>query len=86
MMIFVLTASKGSSTFEFILQQGEYFQSTRILIKHWWYKHNNYKRKTTESESEKLQTEAQQSKYWILAFPATNAKVQGFLPSVPHAH
>ena len=33
--ILVLTASKGSSTFEFI--QGEYFQSARILIKHWRY-------------------------------------------------
>ena len=36
-------------------QQGKYFQSTQILIKHWWYIHNNHNRKTIESESEKLQ-------------------------------
>ena len=46
---------------------GEHFQSTRILIKHWWYKHTNYEMKTTESESEKnnkLEFNNQIIKFW----------------------
>ena len=47
--------AKAPLTFEFI--QGEYFQSTRILIKHWRYLQKNKQRTTIESESENYKSE-----------------------------
>ena len=39
---------------------GEYFQSIRILIKHWQFLHKNWQMKTPESESEKRHIGVQQ--------------------------
>ena len=83
--LYFLTAINGSSTFEFI-QQGEYFQSIRILIKHWWFLHKNWQRKTPESESEKRHIGVQQSKILILNISTKNAKslTSGQVSLTPH--
>ena len=51
--ILVLTASKGSSTFEFYF--GEYFQSIRIL-----FKHCGLNRKNTNKEDCRVKSESEQ--------------------------
>ena len=51
MMIFIVLNCKAKASLNFNFIKGEYFQSTRILVKHW--KQNEQKWKTTESESEK---------------------------------
>ena len=51
--ILVLTASKGSSTFEFYF--GEYFQSIRIL-----FKHCGLDRKNTNKEDCRVKSESEQ--------------------------
>ena len=74
MMIIFLYCNQGL-LFEFLFWHvGEYFQSTRILIKHWRYLQKNKQRTTIESESENPQTGVQQSKLLILAFSAINVK------------
>ena len=53
--ILVLTASKGSSTFEFYF--GEYFQSIRILFKHCGLNRKNTNKEDCRAKSESEQIE-----------------------------